>query len=43
MAAVMVQRQWLLLDNVTMVLVKDNDATRYQPLYVLDLNAGRLS
>lgn len=28
--------QWLLLDNLTMTLVKDTDRTGYVPMFVLD-------
>jgi len=39
--AVMIERRWLLLDNLTAVLVDDGDASRYRPLYVLDDNGAR--
>ena len=34
--------RWLILDNLTLALVQDRDATEYTPLFVLDDNGVRL-
>ena len=36
MLAVHLDEQWLILDNLTLIMVNSADATHYRPLFVLD-------
>lgn len=40
--AVYYQDRWLILDNLTMTLVRDVDASRYTPMFVLDDQGVRM-
>jgi predicted transglutaminase-like cysteine proteinase len=40
--AVYLEGQWLILDNLTLALLRDNDEVGFTPLFVLDNSGVRL-